>query len=673
MRPSQDIFVMFGGRGIVLIKKRKRTALFFRIFISFFVGFIAFLEIYGQSYSYLNQLSANDGFSYDIESGNISNDRNQYDVMFYERTEEYESLETKINKELQALEKENKSMEEVRDFINNKLQDAGTIYYDILDTKEYQEFYPYRAYSGEEFSEYVFSFNYYYLNCYGTVSVFPRFDGFLKKWVLFSLLVGVGIALLTFLAMSILWQWWNKKEDVFLAWLGKRKPFHSFPATLVIVNLLSLVLASILFLSLYHQRNHFFLLANTFLVKDIDVASVCDKIQEQVKGLRLDVANEKKINRILKEQIPHQSEVELYLYRQQDGVLYTISTWNVNLQIGNFLGIRTSATTTPILYHQMLHFDDQDGELVFYYYPLTTYVIPLIIFFLLSALLFYFMLVLSFIRLKVDELIVMKEEISRMAAGDLTHGWKTNGNDELAQLSYHINAMRLSLLSNMENERAARQANQELISSMSHDLRTPLTTLQGYLEIIQMEKVGVDKQKEYLQRAIRKMDEIKELSNRMFEYAQVYGLEEEWTKEVIVLLELNQMIQNHVDYLRLQGFLVNEMEERGPKNNAAILGSKVMMKRIFNNLFSNVQKYANLNQMVVVQSAVVKGKWEFHLHNSIKKITNPVEKNGIGLKSVQRMVSAHQGECYVTSDGEQFMVVITIALIDGDESRSIKK
>ena len=49
--------------------------------------------------------------------------------------------------------------------------------------------------------------------------------------------------------------------------------------------------------------------------------------------------------------------------------------------------------------------------------------------------------------------------------------------------------MRLSIIENMKKEQQMLQANKELVTAMSHDLRTPLTTLTGYLEILNMEHI----------------------------------------------------------------------------------------------------------------------------------------------------------------------------------------
>ncbi|MCB6289113.1 sensor histidine kinase, partial [[Clostridium] scindens] len=65
------------------------------------------------------------------------------------------------------------------------------------------------------------------------------------------------------------------------------------------------------------------------------------------------------------------------------------------------------------------------------------------------------------------------------------------GSDEIGQLSDELRSMQKSFYDNMQNEKKARKANQELITTLSHDLRTPLTSLLGYLELIRYREGSV--------------------------------------------------------------------------------------------------------------------------------------------------------------------------------------
>lgn len=76
------------------------------------------------------------------------------------------------------------------------------------------------------------------------------------------------------------------------------------------------------------------------------------------------------------------------------------------------------------------------------------------------------------------------QEIRIMEGGCLEHGGPVKGKDELAQLAAGLNQMRMTLKENLEKEQELRRANRDLIVGMAHDLRTPLTALTTYVEII---------------------------------------------------------------------------------------------------------------------------------------------------------------------------------------------
>lgn len=98
----------------------------------------------------------------------------------------------------------------------------------------------------------------------------------------------------------------------------------------------------------------------------------------------------------------------------------------------------------------------------------------------LSFLLFIFIM-LFFINKKTSYVGTLENEIKILEGGDLNYRITIKGNDELSSLAQSINEMRKSFIERLENENQARVANSELVTAMSHDLRTPLTALIGYV------------------------------------------------------------------------------------------------------------------------------------------------------------------------------------------------
>lgn len=253
----------------------------------------------------------------------------------------------------------------------------------------------------------------------------------------------------------------------------------------------------------------------------------------------------------------------------------------------------------------------------------------------------------------------MKDEVLAMAEGDLEHPITVKGRDELRILAENLDQMRLAFDENIRKELEGKKANQELIRSISHDLRTPLTTLYGYLEIMGQTKCSQEKQKDYLARCIGKVEEIRILSDKMFEYALVYGQEEETKLTEIHLGELLEELEQNREFLELKGFSV-QLDIKAEEG--IICGNAVLFQRIFSNLFTNILKYANRGSSVTWSVAVDKGTVRFVFGNQKGTQKNVVESNGIGLRSVRRITELQGGSFFLFQDQEQFVVTLEFPL-----------
>ncbi|NBK99709.1 MAG: HAMP domain-containing histidine kinase, partial [Erysipelotrichia bacterium] len=311
------------------------------------------------------------------------------------------------------------------------------------------------------------------------------------------------------------------------------------------------------------------------------------------------------------------------------------------------------------IYTYALPFKEQVGMLLIYSYPLINYAQPFQYVVLLVAFSIYLLIMLYCIQAKIITIKKIQEDISILASGDLAHEIQVADNDELGDLANHLNQMRVSFLENIESEKEARNANRDLISAMSHDLRTPLTTLNGYLEIVQLEKGDKKKREEYIKRCLNKVEEISDLSNKMFEYSLVFSNDDNVEMQYVNGKDIKQVLEDHIQYLKVLGFHV---QSEYINCESMVYVNMMMFKRIFNNLFSNIQKYADKSEDVIVLCTHKKDQWKFVLANAKNKQVGQVESNRIGLKSVRKIVALHHGECYINDSDDQFRVIITIPM-----------
>ena len=80
----------------------------------------------------------------------------------------------------------------------------------------------------------------------------------------------------------------------------------------------------------------------------------------------------------------------------------------------------------------------------------------------------------------------ISQAVNQIAAGNLDTYIPVKGSDELGRLANNINQMAIKLKKSIEEEREAERTKNDLITSVSHDLRTPLTSILGYLDLVSL-------------------------------------------------------------------------------------------------------------------------------------------------------------------------------------------
>ena len=196
------------------------------------------------------------------------------------------------------------------------------------------------------------------------------------------------------------------------------------------------------------------------------------------------------------------------------------------------------------------------------------------------------------------------------------------------------------------------------ISNMSHDLRTPLTTLRGYLDILSLHCYKNEQQMDhYLKGCIEKTEQIKDLSNKTFEYALVFEQDLLPQLETIQSEQFIYYLQENLEYLELEGFRIEKEIDICSVDLQLDLS---MMKRMINNICSNILKYAKKDKPIYLEISIKQGKIKIVFENEKKKDLQKIESNKIGLKSVQKIVETHHGQLFIQDLPETFVLIITL-------------
>ena len=258
-----------------------------------------------------------------------------------------------------------------------------------------------------------------------------------------------------------------------------------------------------------------------------------------------------------------------------------------------------------------------------------------------------------------------------MSAGDLSTPLVSSGADEIGVLSRELDHLRLTLDQNIRQEQEAHQSNRELIAALSHDLRTPLTVLHGYLDILQLDR-NPDMQNTYVTRCLQKTDDIRRLTDRMFEYALVYDVSEPEQIRMIPfsLSRLLGLFREQMDFLELAGFHTDisfpdaDISDITTPDALTIQADPELCKRILNNLFSNILKYGSKQETVTLSMQLPPeinkdAALCLALKNTVKPEHSALESNRIGLKSSTRNMERMGGKLVVFQTDTFFEVTLS--------------
>lgn len=253
----------------------------------------------------------------------------------------------------------------------------------------------------------------------------------------------------------------------------------------------------------------------------------------------------------------------------------------------------------------------------------------------------------------------LARELKVLEGGDLSRAVTVRGRDELTDLALGIDEMRKSFLDRMTSEREAYTANSELITSISHDLRTPLTVLIGYLDIVSCGKYATPEQLDrYIRSSREKAYQIKELSDKLFEYFLVYGpASREPDKSAFDSTALlAQLIGEHVLSLEDQGFTVR-MGSGAP--HAVLKLNLIAVRRVFDNLFGNIKKYADPACSVDIAFERTEKSLSVVISNTVREGGSSAESTGIGLKICEKIMAQHGGSFRAVREGRRFIAKVS--------------
>ena len=187
-----------------------------------------------------------------------------------------------------------------------------------------------------------------------------------------------------------------------------------------------------------------------------------------------------------------------------------------------------------------------------------------------------------------------------IAEGDLNITLDVEGDDEFADMAENLNNMVEELRQLMDKERESERTKNELITNVAHDLRTPLTSIIGYLELLSSgPAISLDMQKKYIDIAYVKAKRLEKLIEDLFGFTKMnYGKISMNVGKVDIVKLLGQLLEEFYPSFADKD-LTYELKSNVPSQIITADGN--LLARLFDNLINNAIKYGAEGKKVLIQ------------------------------------------------------------------------
>ena len=241
------------------------------------------------------------------------------------------------------------------------------------------------------------------------------------------------------------------------------------------------------------------------------------------------------------------------------------------------------------------------------------------------------------------------------------HQWEyeipVKGQNELTELAKRINLLSKEEQALEEKEKKLQEEKNGLIRSLSHDIRTPLTSLMSYSEFLkQKDELTKDEIRDYMELVEQKSQQIKVLTDRLLDGG---SRQLEFVENGRFLVEqlVDEWSAGLEDEFNLEISLDNCPAFEGEFDIQEL-------RRIFDNLASNIRKYADGLALIVLAVEKKNGRICIRQSNKKKKISDIVDSSKIGISSIEKIASQYGGAVDVLMTEENFEIVISLIEIN---------
>lgn len=208
---------------------------------------------------------------------------------------------------------------------------------------------------------------------------------------------------------------------------------------------------------------------------------------------------------------------------------------------------------------------------------------------------------LGIIWLLTKNLRIIIQTVNQFEQGDLKARIPVTSNGELSQLSRTFNHMASTILDNIEELKEVDTLRRDLIANVSHDLRTPISIIHGYVEtmILKEGTLNKEEEKKYLEVILKSTSRLKKLVADLFELSKLEARQIQPQKEPFHLAEILHLATEKYSLIAEQRGV--KIHNQITENASPVYADVAMIERVIQNLLDNAIKHADENGAVTIE------------------------------------------------------------------------
>jgi signal transduction histidine kinase len=266
-----------------------------------------------------------------------------------------------------------------------------------------------------------------------------------------------------------------------------------------------------------------------------------------------------------------------------------------------------------------------------------------------------------------------------LAKGEFKPDLNIIGRSVFAKLAEDINQMKHGVKQSQNAQAKSERLKTELITNVSHDLRTPLTSIITYSDLLKNPELTEDERNAYIEIIDRKSKRLKVLIDDLFEASKMASGAIELTKAKVDIVQLLQ--QSLAEYNETMEDSQVQFRVSNPDHPIYAFVDGQKLWRVFDNIIGNITKYSLENSRAYINvkeenhqvSITFKNISKYELSENIDELferfkrgdeSRHTDGSGLGLAIAKSIIDLHEGTLDIDVDGDLFKVTVILSLYD---------